>query len=179
MTLEKVRQKGTFKCSQQSVKKQKTSSLFFFKEKQLMKRVNYGSSQDDIDSVTGGSSPCLLQGGGAHTGVGAGLWFLSNAWITQHFCKMPQSSTGRPQKTTNPKIPRAQSWATSTSWSVLWVQQLVTVVSKDPLSKPIICIYRHPLRGDVLWGKKVSHKTFGHTGTGNDKVFFCIMKPED
>lgn len=136
------------------LKNRKLQAFFFFKEKQLMKRVNYGSSQDDIDSVTGGSSPCLLQGGGAHTGVGAGLWFLSNAWITQHFCKMPQSSTGRPQKTTNPKIPRAQSWATSTSWSVLWVQQLVTVVSKDPLSKPIICIYRHPLRGDVLWEKK-------------------------
>lgn len=39
----------------------------------------------------------------------ARLWFLSNTWITQHFCKMPQSSTGRPQKTTNPKIPCAQS----------------------------------------------------------------------
>lgn len=42
----------------------------------------------------------------------------------------------------------------------------------------LICIYRHPLRGGYLTKKNVNHKTFGHMGTGNYKVFLCIMKLE-
>lgn len=47
----------------------------------------------------------------------------------------------------------------------------VTTISKVPLSKTIIYTYRHLLRGRCLTGKNVNHKTFGHMGIGNYKVF--------
>lgn len=111
--------------------------------------------------------------------MGAGLWLLSNTQITQHFCKMPEQH-GQTAEDHEPQDPmRAVPSPEHVLKCPLGSAITVTMVSKDPLSKPIICIYRHPLRRDVLWEKKVSHKTFGHRGTGNDKVFFCITKLED
>lgn len=53
-----------------------------------------------------------------------------------------------------------------------------TTVSKGPLSKPIICIYRRPLGGDVLWEKRQPQNIWPH-GNRQWQVFFCITKLED
>lgn len=131
--------------------------------------MNYGSSQDDIDSVTGAPHRASSKAG-AHTGVGAGLWFLSSLDHTA-FLQVPEQHRQAAETHRTPDPTRAVLSPRARPEVSLWVQQLVTVVSKDPLSKPIICIYRHPLRGDVLWEKKVSHKTFGLREQAMTKVF--------
>lgn len=54
------------------------------------------------------------------------------------------------------------------------------MTSKVPLSKTtyVESLNLHPLREGCLT-KNVNHKTFGHVGTGNYKVFFYISETRE
>lgn len=147
----------------QVLKTENFKPFFFFKRKAIDRRV-VGSSQDDIDSVTGAPHRASSKAGEPTQG-GAGLWFLSNAPGSHSISarSTEQHSRGR-RDPGNPKIPRGSfSPEPRARLEVsLWVQQLVT------LWCPRITVKTHNLhiqtsvKRGCLMGKKVSHKTFGH-----------------
>lgn len=52
----------------------------------------------------------------------------------------------------------------------------VTMISKVPLSKTIICTYRHLLRGRCLTGKKCQSQNVWTHGNRQLQDIFCIVK---
>lgn len=171
MTLEKVRQKWTFKCSQQRVKKQKTSSFFFFKRKATDEACEWRKLpgwrwQRPRRPLT---APPPRRG--AHTGRQRGCGSLATPGSHSISARCHRAARAGRRRPRTPRSharspePRARPEVSSgfSSYRDYGVQGSTVKTHNLHIQTSV--------RRGCLMGKNVSHKTFGHTGTGNDKYF--------